>query len=151
MRAKDHVFEKPEDGFWYCMVGGREFGGWRFRDEAVGGMQVEQRRLRERKARERLTWDEGEVSTALAEAKPVDRDRFRMAFVYQLATFTESELMLQQAATAGSWGEADTPEKQAELRNGLALIDAVGAYRFGWPKTATTSLSPRTGAKVRAR
>ena len=50
--AKDKVIEK-DDG-WYCVVGGREHGSWRSRAEAVGGMQVEQRRHRARLARQRV-------------------------------------------------------------------------------------------------
>lgn len=40
--SKDHVFEKPEG--WYAAVNGNVYGTWRSRAEALGGMEVEQRR-----------------------------------------------------------------------------------------------------------
>lgn len=128
IRTRDAVFEDRDDGFFYCIVAGTRFGPWRFREEAVAGLQVEQRREKQR--RERLRWTDGEIQRALATATS-ERDQFRMRFVAKMATATLDELEVQYEAVSEQWREARTPEEQAELINGHTLVEAVMVYRFG--------------------
>lgn len=38
------------DGWFYCVVDGREFGAWRSRAEALAGYEVERQRAERRKS-----------------------------------------------------------------------------------------------------
>ena len=42
----DHVFQRA--GWWYVMVDYKVHGAWRSKAEAIGGLQVEQRRAAKR-------------------------------------------------------------------------------------------------------
>lgn len=55
--VQDTVFV-TRDG-WFCFVDGKEYGAWRSRNEAIMGMETEQRRLKARAEMSKY-WDEKE-------------------------------------------------------------------------------------------